>query len=137
MLGIGDRLHLLGLRKDIPNILRSADVFVLPSLSEALPLALLEAMRAGRPIVASSVGEIPRVLEGGRAGLLVPPGDHEPLAQALAQLLTDPGGAAALAARASIVAQEQYDLEGMLDRYIELYAAALGDARTPPRLPPL
>jgi glycosyltransferase involved in cell wall biosynthesis len=65
-LAIGHRVHFLGLRDDIGNLLWSADVFVLPSLSEALPLALLEAMRASRPIVASAVGEIPAVLEQGR-----------------------------------------------------------------------
>jgi glycosyltransferase involved in cell wall biosynthesis len=124
-LAIGHRVHFLGLRDDIGNLLWSADVFVLPSLSEALPLALLEAMRASRPIVASAVGEIPAVLEQGRAGMLVPPGDHERLARALTTLLDNATESAALAARARAVADERYDVGRMTDRYRTLYAAAL------------
>src|SRR5207249_10181162 len=89
-LGFAGRLHLLGLRSDIPNLLAAADVFVLPSLSEGLPLALLEAMFAGCPIVASDVGEIRTVLANGDAGMLVPPGDAPALAAALRGLLESP-----------------------------------------------
>src|SRR5438105_4728097 len=82
-LGLAHRVHFLGLRSDIANVLAAADVFVLPSLSEGLPLALLEAMLAGRPIVASAVGEVGATLDGGRAGALVPPGDSEALGAAI------------------------------------------------------
>ena len=68
-----DRVHFLGHRPDVPDILAAADVWVMPSLSEGLPLALLEAMFAGKAIVASSVGGIPEVIEPERDGLLVPP----------------------------------------------------------------
>jgi glycosyltransferase involved in cell wall biosynthesis len=66
--GVAARLHLLGLRADISNVLAGADAFVLPSLSEGLPLALLEAMFSGCPIVASDVGEVRAVLGDGTAG---------------------------------------------------------------------
>lgn len=120
-LGLSDRVHLLGLRNDIPNVLRSADVFVLPSRSEALPLALLEAMRAARAIVATEVGEIPRALQDGEAGLLARPGDVAGLAAALRHLVTNPAAAQALAERARAVAAERYDIDRMAERYLALY----------------
>ena len=86
---IGDRVHLLGLRSDIADLLASADAFVLPSLSEGLPLALLEAMFAGLPIVATRVGEVPAALADGAAGLLVEPGRPDELAAAIDRILSD------------------------------------------------
>lgn len=120
---IDARFHLLGLRADIGNVLAGADVFVLPSLSEGLPLALLEAMLAERPIVASAVGEIPAVLENGSAGALVPPGDAAALADALAGLLSDPARARRLGAAAERRASREYSLSRMVERYAGLYAS--------------
>lgn len=123
-LGISERVHLLGLRDDIPNVLRSGTIYALPSLSEALPLSLLEAMRAGLPVVASGVGEVPIVLENGEAGLLVPPGDTVALAHALSALLTDTARARAISARAERAVLEHYGIEQMADKYLTLYRAA-------------
>ena len=131
--GVGDRVHLLGLRSDIPNLLSAADVFVLPSLSEGLPLALLEAMFAARPIVASDVGEIGSVLDGGRAGVLVKPGDADALAGALRGLLLDRQAARALGEVAARRAASEYDFRLTVARYAGIYAAALGRGR-PARL---
>jgi glycosyltransferase involved in cell wall biosynthesis len=122
-LGVADRVHLLGPRADVSNVLASADLFALPSLSEGLPLALLEAMFAARPIVASAVGDVPAVLEGGRAGILVPPGDAGALAAALERLLADPAGAQALGQRAARRAAAEYSLERMVAGYAGLYQA--------------
>lgn len=80
-LGLTDRVHLLGLRSDVPNLLAAADLFVMPSLNEGLPMALLEAMCASKIVIASSVGAIPAVLKSGELGILVPPGDHAALAE--------------------------------------------------------
>lgn len=134
-LGISERVHLLGLRDDIPNILRSADVFVLPSRSEALPLALLEAMRARRAIVATEVGEVPTVLQQGAAGVLVRPGDVAGLAAALRRLLTEPAVARRLADRARAVATESYDIDRMANRYLALYNEVSSPAGDPPPRP--
>ena len=71
--GLRDRVHLLGYRNDVASLLGAADVFVLPSISEGLPLALLEAMLAGKPPVASRVGGVPEAIADGETGLLVPP----------------------------------------------------------------
>ena len=125
-LGLGGRLHLLGLRADIGNLLAGADLFVLPSVSEGLPLALVEAMLAGRPIVASAVGEIPVVLEHGRAGMVVPAADAGALAHAIAALLDDPHRAQEIGRAAAARAQAEYTVDRMVERYVALYAGRLG-----------
>jgi glycosyltransferase involved in cell wall biosynthesis len=82
---LGPRPH-----EDMAALYRAADVFCLPSWWEAMPLSILEAMAAGLPVVATAVGDVPRVVLPGRTGLLVPPRDPEALADALAEVLTDP-----------------------------------------------
>ena len=131
-LGVADRVHLLGPRADIPEVLASADLFALPSLSEGLPLALLEAMFAARPIVASAVGEVPATLDQGRAGLLVPPGDPDALAAALGRLLDDPDRGRALGEYAARRAAAEYGLERMVGAYAALYEAIIKPRRTRP-----
>jgi glycosyltransferase involved in cell wall biosynthesis len=126
--GLDGRVHLLGLRSDVPALLAAADVFALPSLSEGLPLALLEAMFAGCPIVASDVGEIGVALAQGEAGVLVPPGDAVALAEALDRVLRDPAEARALGERASRRARREYEWTRMVERYSELYESVLAPA---------
>jgi glycosyltransferase involved in cell wall biosynthesis len=120
---LSDRFHLLGLRTDVGTVLAGADIFVMPSLSEGLPLALVEAMLTERPIVASAVGEVPTVLDRGAAGALVPPGDASALADALAGLLAEPARARGLGAAAARRAEREYSLQGMVARYAALYAS--------------
>ena len=119
----------MGLRPDVANVLAAADVFALPSLEEGLPLALLEAMLASRPIVASNVGEIGAVLANGKAGLLVEPRDSAGLAAALNQLLADPARGHAMATLAAERARADYTLEQMTSRYEALYQQLLGRPR--------
>jgi len=126
-LRVEHRFHLLGLRPDVGDVLAAADVFALPSLSEGVPLALLEAMLSGRPVVASAVGEVPAVLADGGAGMLVSPGDADALANALDSLLTNPDAARRLGNAARTRALSSYSFDSMLNRYLELYAEALGD----------
>ena len=123
--GIRERVHFLGLREDIANVLASADLFVLPSLSEGLPLALLEAMFAARPIVASAVGDVPVALAGGAAGVLVPPGDAVALAEAIGRLLAQPFEARRLGRSAQVRAAAEYGINRMVQRYAELYEQVL------------
>jgi glycosyltransferase involved in cell wall biosynthesis len=89
-LGISDRVIFTGLRTDVPNVLASATVAVMPSLNEALSNVLLESMAAGAPVVATRVGGTPEAVEDGVNGLLVPPADVPALAQAICSLLADP-----------------------------------------------
>ena len=123
-LGLADRVHLLGLRADVGAVLGSADLFVLPSLSEGLPLALLEAMFAACPIVATNVGEVGVALSHGEAGLLVPPGNAAALAAALDELLDHPERARTLAEYAERRAIAEYDLGRMVERYVAAYQDA-------------
>lgn len=89
-LGIRERVHFLGVRQDIPELLALSDLFVLPSLWEGLPNAVLEAMAAEKPVVATNVDGVPEVVRDNETGILVPPGDIEALAQAMIRLLADP-----------------------------------------------
>ena len=123
-LGFPERVHLLGFRSDIATLLAGATIFVHPSLSEGLPLAVLEAMFAALPIVASNVGEIAKVL-GTDAGVLVPAGDESALVNAIDRLLKDPAEARAMGERAARHAAAAYSLASSVARYAELYASLL------------
>ena len=120
-LGVGSQVLFLGHREDVSDILTGADLFVLPSRSEGLPLALLEAMAAGKPIVASAVGGIPSVSRHRHEALLVPPDDVEALEGALHEVLSDPTGSLEMGVRARARALELYTAEAMTNRYIDLY----------------
>jgi glycosyltransferase involved in cell wall biosynthesis len=89
--GLQNRVILSGMRTDVASILAVADVFVLASRWEGLPLAIIEAMMAGLPVVATRVGGVPELVEDGVTGVIVPPRDSEALAAALKRLLADPG----------------------------------------------
>jgi len=124
-LEVSDRVYFAGLRDDIAGLLPWADVFALPSLSEGISNALLEAMAAGRPIVATDVGGNPELIRDCENGLLVPAADPEALARAIARLIADPSFAAELAATARKRAQEDFSIEAMVQRHEELYEQAL------------
>lgn len=96
-LNIRDRVLLAGFRNDIPDLLAAAHVFVLPAQNEPFGIALLEAMAAARPVVATAAGGPLELIEPGRSGLLVPPADPQALAGAIAALFTDPDRARTLA----------------------------------------
>ncbi|HET9196890.1 MAG TPA: glycosyltransferase [Solirubrobacterales bacterium] len=89
-LGVAERVRFLGRREDVPQLLAACDVFCLPSLYEGSSLAVLEAMAAGIAIVSSAIGGTEELIDDGRSGLLVPPGDAPALAAALRRLLEDP-----------------------------------------------
>lgn len=88
-LNLADRVRLTGFREDVPRLLQTMDVFVLASLAEALPIALLEAMAAARPVVATDVGGVREAVVDGETGFIVPPRDAEALARATLSLLCD------------------------------------------------
>jgi glycosyltransferase involved in cell wall biosynthesis len=89
--GIANRVHFLGARRDLGDLLSAMDMFVLPSLWEGLPLSLVLAMGAGLPVIATAVAGIPEVVTDGTTGLLVPPADADALGRALARVAADPG----------------------------------------------
>jgi len=123
--GFRDRLHLLAQRDDIPDLLAAADVFVMPSLWEGLPLALLEAMLAGKAIVASNISGIPEAVRDEREGLLVPPGDVDSLAKALGHLLSDTALRERLGVEAAERAHREFTVEAMVNAYESVYRKAL------------
>jgi glycosyltransferase involved in cell wall biosynthesis len=89
-LGITDRVIFAGSRSNIPGFLDIMDVFVLPSFREALGICVLEAMAMGKPIVACDDAAVPELIENGKEGILVHPGDHRAIADAVSQLLLNP-----------------------------------------------
>jgi glycosyltransferase involved in cell wall biosynthesis len=90
-LGLSGRVIMMGARSDVPEILASAGLFVLATGGEGLPLAVIEAMMSGLPVVASNVGGVAEVVQHGATGLLVPAGDADALALALCALVGDAG----------------------------------------------
>lgn len=127
--GLAPFVHLLGYRADVADLLAAADVFALPSLSEGVPLALLEAMFAGKAIVASAVGGIPEVVTSEREALLVAPGDPAALATALSRLLANRGLRCRLGEAALQRAQHAFSVDTMADRYLRVYANAVVSPR--------
>jgi glycosyltransferase involved in cell wall biosynthesis len=125
-LGVAGRIRFLGFRDDVGALLDALDVFVLPSLSEGLSLALVEAMAAGTPVAATAVGGNPELIRDGETGLLVPPRDPDALAAAIGRLLADRPLAGRLAAAARAAVGTTFAAETMVSRYEALYAEMLG-----------
>ena len=117
-LGITDAVTLAGDRTDIDACLASMSVFVLPSLNEGMGRALVEAMAAGRPVIATRVGGVPALIQHCRNGMLVPPGDVTALTRALSQILSRPDWAKELGEEASISIDKRFDADEMV-RMIE------------------
>jgi glycosyltransferase involved in cell wall biosynthesis len=120
-LGLSDHVKLLGGRSDVPEILDVIDVAVLCSSHEASPLAVMEYMEAGKPVVATRVGGIPDMVEDGVTGLLVPPNDPEALAQGIAMMLYDPDRAARLGGAARERRRTEFSIEATARHFEDLY----------------
>jgi glycosyltransferase involved in cell wall biosynthesis len=112
----------LGMRDDVPALLALADLMILPSLSDAMPMTVLEAMALGVPVVASAVGDVPALLSRG-GGLCAPPGDLDAFADACLALLSDEGRRREVGARGRTVAG-CFDSGVMVRRYMALFEAA-------------
>jgi len=120
-LRIPDRVKFLGIRDDVPDLMRAADVFALTSLSEAASLTLLEAMASGLPSVVTAVGGNPEIVRHEREGLLIPRGDADACAAAFRRLFADPALAERLGSAARERAVERYRLSRTVDEYFALY----------------
>lgn len=125
-LGVEQRVHLLGHRDDVGDLLAAADIFAMPSLWEGLPLALLEAMSAGKAIVASATSGIPEAITNEVEGLLTRPGDVEQLAAAIGRLSRDAGLRQQLESSATARARREFSIDAMTSAYESLYYAAHG-----------
>jgi glycosyltransferase involved in cell wall biosynthesis len=122
-LGIADRVVFAGPRDDVARLLAMLDVVAVPSHTEGLSNALLEAMAMGRPVVATAAGGNADVVRDGENGRLVPPRDPEALAAAVLELLDSPAAAQALGRAARRSVAERYSLPRMITRYEQLYAS--------------
>lgn len=120
-LGIESRVTFLGLRFDVPDLLPHFELFVLSSVNEGLPLAILEAMAAARPVLSTAVGEIPAVIDHRVTGLLVSPGDAKLLADGLTTLLERPEWAAELGRGARSVVEARFSVQRSVVKFRTLY----------------
>lgn len=125
-LRVADRVKFLGIRTDIADLMRAADVFALTSVSEAASLTLLEAMASGLPAVVTDVGGNPEIVRHEREGLLLPRGDAAGCADAFRRLFRDPEFAAALGTAGRRRAQERYRLDRTVGQYHDLYRSLAG-----------
>jgi glycosyltransferase involved in cell wall biosynthesis len=126
-LGIAGRVRFMGFRDDVPRILGALDCFALPSLSEGLSIATIEAMAAGLPVVVTASGGPRDLVEHGGTGLVVPPGDASALSAAIAAIRGDPDLARRLGAAARRKA-EAFDVRSMVQKYERLYREVLSDS---------
>jgi L-malate glycosyltransferase len=124
-LGLERHVLLPGFRRDVLSLLKTFDLFVMPSITEGLGTSLLDAMACERPIVASRVGGIPEVVVDGVTGLLVPPRDADSLAEAIVRLLEDRALAAQLAAAGLARVHQHFTVDRMVDETLDVYRRAL------------
>jgi glycosyltransferase involved in cell wall biosynthesis len=124
-LGLQHAVTVAGTRDDVPELLARADVFALSSRSEGAPVSILEAMAAGLPVVASSVGGVPELVADGETGLLVPPGDPAAMAAALGRLLEDVDLRRRLGAAGRDRALRCFDVRTQRRAHLDCYAREL------------
>jgi glycosyltransferase involved in cell wall biosynthesis len=125
-LNLTDKIIWAGFQTQIPEVLKALDIFVMPSYQENFANILLEAMAMQLPIISTNSGGTPEVLDFGRCGLLVPPRQSEPLAEAVLKYLRDESFRNRMALAARKRAEQVYALDVVLDRLEELYYKSLG-----------
>lgn len=128
-LALGNSVTFLGERSDVPRLLRSLDVIVMPSMHEGIPQVGMQALACGTPLVASDVGGLPSIVRHGETGLLVKPGDVEGLAVALCRVLDDKEATARMSRQGRAFVETHHGLEHMLDALEAIYRRYLGAAR--------
>jgi glycosyltransferase involved in cell wall biosynthesis len=124
--GLQSNVILAGQHSNMPGIYAALDVFVLPSLNEGLPMTILEAMAASKPVIATRVGAIPKVIKDGETGLLVDPADVDGLRNALARLLTDADLCSRIGAAGHEWVGRNYTSDAMALKYRQMYDDVLG-----------
>lgn len=125
--GLARNVFLIGRRQDIPDILALSTLFVLPSRQEACPVSLIEAMAAGKPIIATDIGSVSDILDNGRCGMIVPPENPRALAKAIIQLLESADARERLAQEARAKALRDYRLDGFIHQIAHAITRTLGD----------
>lgn len=118
---VGSSVDFVGFRDDVPELLAKQNLFVLSSQHEGISIAILEAMRAGLPVVATRVGGVPETVVDGVTGVLVPPDDAPRMAEAIDRLLQCPASLRAIGAAGRAVQRRRFSLTRMREQYVELY----------------
>ena len=116
-----EKVVFAGMREDIPEMLNIMDMFVLPSLTEGMPMALLEAMASQTPIIATKVGAIPKIIDNGHSGLLIDPNDVIQLSRAIVNLLKSKEKAQSLSQNAYNLVKKRFSSERMAGEYAKVY----------------
>jgi len=120
-LGLDGQLRFVGFKRDAARLMYAFDLFVLPSWIEGLPVTILEAMAAGKPVVATTVGGVPELVLEGETGLLVPPRDSQRLAEAITKLLQQPDAARCMGESGRERVRREFSQKKMLDQTMALY----------------
>lgn len=120
-LGISNRIHFPGFHPDIPQLLAAFDLILQPSLSEGLSISVLEAMAAGRPLIACNIQGNREVIRHGETGLLVPPADSAALSEAIVRMLSDPAAAKTMGQNAARECRTRFSEERMIEQTIAIY----------------
>jgi glycosyltransferase involved in cell wall biosynthesis len=123
-LGVAPDVEFLGFRGDVPRVLAALDVFVLSTRTEGMGIAILEAMAAGVPVVASAVGGVPEVVEDGVTGRLFAAGEAAALRDAVVEILNDRALREGLVGRALVRVRERFSMDRMVEEYGRLYRGA-------------
>jgi len=128
ILGLERRVHFAGFQESVYPCLAAMDLYVHPALMEGFGIAVIEAMAMRKPVVATTAGGLPEIVQDGETGTLVPPGDADAMARAVSSLLRDPGRRKQFgeAGRARVAAH--FTVEAMMDQLVEGYGAVLGQA---------
>ena len=134
-LGLLGRAELVGRQDDMPGVFASLDLLVSASRHEGLPIALLEGMASGLPVVATSVGAVPQVVQDGQTGLLVEPEDPKALGEAIARLLADPDEREAFGVAGRMRVMEHFSARRMASDYMAVYRDALAARPFPAATP--
>jgi glycosyltransferase involved in cell wall biosynthesis len=125
--GVARRVHFLGARRDLGDLLAAIDVFVMPSLWEGLPLSMILAMGAALPVIATAVAGIPEIVEHGRTGWLVPPANAVALAAAFVEVFADRSRAAAVGNAARDFVLPRFGVDGYINSVVGLYDRLLAE----------
>lgn len=128
-LGISTAVTFAGYQADVAGFLGASDLFVLPSLREGTPNALLEAMALAKPVVVSRVGGVPEIVQDAKTGFLVPPQDPASVAQAVLTLMRDPNRAVDMGQRARQVIEQDFNVQRLARQMVALYHELLAEAR--------
>ena len=124
--GLENRFSFLGYREDIPAIIAACDLLCQPSYSDTFPLTVLEAMAGGLPVIGTSVGDVPSMVEEGKTGFVIRPGDHEALADRIGRLDEDPGLGRRMGSAGRERVRTEYGIDLHAARVAEFYREVVG-----------